>query len=200
MYLQLTESRILILQTIRVSIAIMKLIYMMSVLLTAILIGGFMYRSSGNKEAIKLDVVRQEEISDIPYDDRCPDQFVEYKTEQFSICHPFELQLTESTSSGLLVTFSSQEEELMVGYDPDKKWQIHLCNFEKKVTIASQSASRTAFNQESVAGCGRPYRFVTTLEFENELFSIDLRKRMGTYGDTKRYDMIEQSLQLPAVP
>ena len=174
----------------------MKAIYLLIVLISLTLLAGYGV-SYFNKPAVIPPAVRIEEPSIPEATGRCESQFREYVTESFSICYPAELQPLASDSAHSVITFSSEDEELRAGYDPEKKWQIHLCNFEKQVTVASQSATRTTFNQDSTAGCGRPYRFVTMVTHNDALFSIDLRKRDGTYVDTIRYDTIEQSLQLP---
>ncbi|MBI4136687.1 hypothetical protein HY469_01345 [Candidatus Roizmanbacteria bacterium] len=140
----------------------------------------------------QLDVV---EPSPTVTPDRCGSEFREYVTDSFSICYPTDLQPLATDSADMVMTFSSEDEELQIGFDPDKKWQIHLCNFEKKVTVASQSAIRTIFNQDSTAGCGRAYRYVTTIKTPDDLLVIDLRKRAGTYPDSQRYETIEQSVQ-----
>ena len=172
----------------------MKVTYILIAIISLLVIARYSASYfSNNTDTPVPDAVRGEpDTSEVS--GRCMSQFKEYKEEAFSICYPDELQPLASGSAHSPITFSSEDEELIVGYDPEKKWQIHLCNFEKKVTVASQSALRTTFNQESTAGCGRPYRFVTTLEFEKEQFSIDLRKRDGTYVDSSRYEMLEQSL------
>lgn len=127
---------------------------------------------------------------------RCDNGFIEYVSDSFSLCYPSEMQAFATAHEDREAIFSSDKEDLVVGYDSDKKWNIHLCNFEKNVTVASVSGVRTTFNQESTAGCGRPYRFVTMLEVGQEEFYIDLLKKDGTYADANIYDVIEQSVHI----
>jgi hypothetical protein len=134
--------------------------------------------------------------------DGCPAGFDLYDSNSIRFCYPFEMELvteevSASDSGNFRLSFSSLEEELSITRNDSQLLPIHLCNIDEEISLASISAVRTTLKQESVAGCGRAYRFRTLLENKDQTYAIDLKKHDGTYENNGRMAIVEQSFQFP---
>lgn len=127
--------------------------------------------------------------------DGCPAGFDVYKTNKFSICYPIEFKAPEASSAAQELVFSSENKTLRI-LPKSVLFPIDLCNVQREVDIASVSAVRTTFKKDSVAGCGKAYRFLTVFTVDDAPYSIDFEVKSGTFESSEAIEIIEKSFQL----
>ena len=126
----------------------------------------------------------------------CPAGHLLFTSQTFTVCYPERLSPMGGIA-GEQYVFSSDDERLVIEPAFTSSWPIHVCNFERAVTIGDYQATRTIFRNELSGGCGDIVGFGTTIDTgAASPWYIGLYRENGSYGHEDEFAGIEQTLAI----